>query len=85
MSNTLDRQINIRVYHDGRIVVGIFAPALLGMERTIAGGHAVFSSGAAWMHALKLIERAIASWTEQGSTYAVHIRHQGAPIYDREA
>lgn len=75
IATTLDRHIIFRAYLDGRIVAMVFAPSTMGTARTIAGGHTVFTGG--WPSALRLLERAIASWTEQHLTFAVSVRHQG--------
>jgi hypothetical protein len=65
-----DRELRIRVYRNGVIVVMVFAPATLG-ERCIS--HGSFISG--WHSILQLIARVQDGW--EGLQYEIKVRHQG--------
>lgn len=69
-----DRQITMRVYRDGKIVVSIFAPYL-----HLRLSSATFTTG--WPRVLTLLDRCTKDWA--GLTYDIHIRYQGMPVFER--
>lgn len=72
MTNNLDRELRLRVYHDGRIVAMVHAPASCG-GRLIS--HTVFTS---WRGALALVERVQKRWV--GLRYEIRVQQQGVDL-----